>query len=56
MPTGNLECIRLWKTGRRYLDCMPNSGSVSRSQSQNSYGESFDILSHVLAVEAQDVV
>ena len=30
MPTGNLECIRLWKTGRRYLDWMPNSGSVSR--------------------------
>ena len=56
MPTGNLECIRLWKTGRRYLDWMPNSGSVSRSQSKNSYGESCDILSHVLAVEAQDVV
>ena len=34
MPTGNLECIHLWnvcmKTGRRYLDWMPNSGSVSR--------------------------
>ena len=51
MPTGNLECIHLWnvcmKTGRRYLDWMPNSGSVSR----RSYGESFDILSHLLAVE-----
>ena len=34
MPTGNLECIHLWnvcmKTGRRYLDWMPNSGSFSR--------------------------
>eukprot|EP00617_Octactis_speculum_P018412 CAMPEP_0185743292 /NCGR_PEP_ID=MMETSP1174-20130828/999_1 /TAXON_ID=35687 /ORGANISM="Dictyocha speculum, Strain CCMP1381" /LENGTH=45 /DNA_ID= /DNA_START= /DNA_END= /DNA_ORIENTATION= len=41
--------VENWK---EILGLVPNSGSVSRS----SYGESFDILSHVLAVEAQDVV